>query len=48
MFLDSQCLSIISLRFGNVGLYVTDNGMHHFCRDCGLFNKLNLFRWSAL
>ena len=36
-----QCLPIICLRFCNVGMNVTDNEMHGFFGDCGLFNKLN-------
>ena len=43
-----HCLPINFSRFGNVGLYVTDNGMFKFFWDCGLFNKRRLFRWSAV
>ena len=43
-----QCLLIISLRFGNVELYVPDNGMHDFFGDCGFFNRLNVSVLSIL
>ena len=41
IFSKSCCLSIIFLSFHNVGMNVTDNGIHEFFGDCGLFNKLN-------
>ena len=42
-----QCLLIISLIFGNVLLYVTENGITIFGTALGLFNSVDLSRLSS-
>ena len=42
-----QCLLIISLIFGKVGLYVTENGIMFFRTALVLFNRVDLSRLST-
>ena len=42
-----RCLLIISLIFGKVGLYVTENGITFFRTALVLFNRVDLSRLST-